>query len=304
MKKSIVLLLVGIISLIKLNAQNFISLWPEQKMPNSKGLAIRKIESEERISQVKKPGMYSFFPSNSENQGSAVLICPPGGYDHLTYVIAGFQFAKWLNVLGINAFVLEYRLPPSPDLIERELAPLQDAQRAMRIIRANAKKWKIDKDRIGIMGASSGGHLASTLGTYFHDVSTIGDSLDQYSFQPNFLILISPVITMGKYTHQGSKDNLLGRNPSDKLVKRFSNHLQVSPKTPISFIVHASNDPTVHPFNSLLFYKALKKQGISATLHIFPQGGHSMALRNNPGSTNLWTELCEEWLQEKEIFTK
>src|SRR3954471_16754662 len=139
----------------------FIPLYPKGKMPNSKGLNLKDSITNERIYRVGKPGMYAFFPSSSENKGAAVLICPGGGYERLAYVISGTQLAKWFNAIGLSAFVLNYRLPNSPDLINRELGPLQDAQRAIRIIRANAGKWGIKTDKIGTQGSSAGGHLAS-----------------------------------------------------------------------------------------------------------------------------------------------
>src|SRR5205085_581638 len=152
----------------------------------------------ERIYRVGTPGMYAFFPSSAENKGAAVIICPGGGYERLAYVISGTQLAKWFNAIGISAFVLNYRLPNSPDLKQREIGPLQDAQRAMRIIRSNATKWGIKPDKIGIQGSSAGGHLATLLGTHTEDVSAIHDSLDKVSFRPDFMILVSPVIDLGK----------------------------------------------------------------------------------------------------------
>lgn len=280
------------------NAQDFIPLWPQGKMPNSKGLELEHIEERERISQVKTPGMYAFFTSKEENKHSAVLICPPGGYQKLTYNIAGFQFAKWLNTIGVNAFVLIHRLPNSPDLIEREKGPVQDAQRAIRIIRFHSEEWGIDMNKIGILGASAGGHLASTLGTHNNDISSIGDSIDNFGFSPSFMILISAVINMDAYTHVGSQKNFLGPSPSEEMKLLYSNNLQVTAKTPPTFLVHAQNDETVNPMNSLLFYQAMLKNNIIGSLHVFPQGGHSIALRNNPGSTNNWTLICEEWLEE------
>lgn len=279
-------------------AEEFIQLWPEGKMPNSKGMKLEEIIANERITQVGTPGMYAFFPAKEENTGCAVIICPSGGYTHLTYILGGFQLAKWFNTIGVNAFVLKYRLPNSPDLIERYKAPLQDAQRAMRMIRANATKWNIQPDKIGIMGASSGGHLASTLGTHCEDVSAIGDSLDKVSFHPDFLILVSPVISMGTFTHAGSRDNLLGDNPSKELIQKYSNELHVTSATPPCFIVHAANDKAVDPRNSIMFFRALIENNVSGSLHIFPRGGHAIALCNNPGSTALWPSLCEMWLKE------
>ncbi|CAN5552818.1 hypothetical protein BH18ACI1_BH18ACI1_15370 [soil metagenome] len=279
-------------------AQDFIPLWEKGKMPNSKGMELKDDIRDERIYQVGSPGFYAFFPSRQENKGAAILICPGGGYGHLAYQISGTQLAKWFNTLGISAFVLNYRLPNSPDLKQREIAPLQDAERAMRIIRANAEKWQIKAGKIGVLGTSAGGHLAANLGTATEDLAKINDELDKLSFTPNFMILVSPVITMGEYAHAGSKKNLLGANPSKELIEKYSLEKQVTPATPPVFIVHAFDDKAVNVRNSLMFYNALLDKNISASLHIFPHGGHAIALRNNPGSTEMWTSLCEMWLTE------
>ncbi len=279
-------------------AQEFIPLWEKGKMPNSKGIELKDEIRNERIYQVGTPGFYAFFPSRQENKGAAVLICPGGGFQHLAYQISGTQLAKWFNTLGISAFVLNYRLPNSPDVQQREIAPLQDAQRAMRIIRANAEKWQIKPDKIGILGTSAGGHLAANLGTSTEDAAKINDEFDKFPFNPNFMILVSPVITMGEHAHAGSRKNLLGENPSKQLVEKYSLEKQITAITPPVFIVHAADDKAVNPRNSLMFYNSLLDRNISASLHIFPKGGHSIALRNNPGSTETWTNLCEMWLTE------
>lgn len=279
-------------------AQEFMPLWPKKKMPNSKGLKLADKMENERILQVGTPGMYAFFTSKEENKGCAVLICPGGGYERLTYLLGGTQLAKWFNTMGVTAFVLNYRLPNSPDLQERSVGPEQDAQRALRLIRAHAARWKLDPQRVGIMGGSAGGHLAATLGTHPKDVSAIGDSLDRFAFAPSFLVLVSPFISMGQYAHASSRKNLLGENPSAELVAKFSNELHVSAATPPTFLAHAYNDKAVSQCNSLLFYQALVEHNVPASLHIFPQGGHAIALRNTPGSAGQWTTLCEAWLLE------
>lgn len=286
------------ISLFKTYSQEFIPLWPNGKMPNSKGMQLKDSIANERIYRVGTPGMYAFFPSQQENKGAAVVICPGGGYERLAYIISGTQLAKWFNTIGISAFVLNYRLPNSPDLQQREIGPLQDAQRAIKTVRANAVKWGIKTDKIGMQGSSAGGHLAAAAGNQTTDISAIGDSLDKVSFLPNFSILVSPVIDLGIYAHAGSRKNLLGENPSQQFIEKYSNQLQVNSTTPPAFIVHAFNDRTVSVRNSLMFYSALIEKNIPSSLHVFPQGGHAIALRNNPGSTEQWTTLCEMWLVE------
>lgn len=286
-----------LISNVAMAAQEFIPLWPTGKMPNSKGLQLKDDIRNERIYQVGTPGMYAFFPSAQANNGSAVIIFPGGGYERLAY-LSGAQLAKWFNTMGMSAFVLHYRLPTSPDLKERQLGPLQDAQRAMRVVRANAVKWGIKPDRVGVLGTSAGGHLAATLGTFGKDISSVGDVLDKLSNRPDFMILVSPVITMGQYAHNGSRKNLLGDNPSKELLEEYSLELRVTSNTTPAFLAHALNDQSVNVRNSLMFYNALVEKNVSASIHVFPQGGHSIGLSNNPGSTELWTTLCEAWLKE------
>jgi acetyl esterase/lipase len=279
-------------------AQDFLPLYPPGKMPNSKGMILKDDIRNERIYQVGTPGMYVFLPSMQENRGAAVVICPGGGYERLAYQISGTQLAKWFNTLGIAAFVLNYRLPNSPDLQERSIAPLQDAQRALRVIRANAEKWQLKPDKIGVLGTSAGGHLAANVGVATEDLAKISDEIDKFSRAPNFIILVSPVISMGEYAHAGSRKNLLGETPSKDLLEKFSLEKQVTAATPPAIIFHAADDKSVSPRNSLMFYNALLDKNISASLHIFPTGGHAIALRNNPGSTDEWTRLCELWLLE------
>lgn len=298
--------LIGLIVLCflfsNLKAQEFISIWPDGKMPNSKGMALKDSINNERIFQVGKPGFYAFFPSLQEYKRAAVLIYPGGGYQRLAYNISGFQLAKWFNTMGISAFVLNYRLPISPDLLQPENGPIADAQRAIKIIRQHAKEWNIDPQKIGVMGSSAGGHLAALQSTLREDFSIVNDGVDSLNYQPNFTILVSPVIDMGQYAHKGSKENLLGKNPSLENIKKFSPHLNVNSNTPICFIADAFNDQSVNPQNSLLYYQALLVQKIPTSFHVFPQGGHAIALRNNPGSTQQWTNLCEAWLIESNLL--
>jgi acetyl esterase/lipase len=283
--------------------QDFIEIWPKNNIPNSKHLKLDDSIANERVYRVMHPGMYAFFPGKQENKGAAVVICPGGGYERLAYIVSGLQLAKWFNTMGITAFVLNYRLPNSPDLKQREIGPLMDAQRAIRYIRANAVKWGIKPDKIGIMGSSSGGHLAASASTIGDDVSAIKDNLDTVSYKPNFTILVSPVISLSTtYAHAGSVKNLLGPGASDEIKKKYSLDLQVTPATPPCFIVDAVNDKTVSPINSLLYYQALLQNKVPVSFHAFPQGAHSIALRNNPGSTELWTKLCEMWLIETDII--
>ena len=279
-------------------AQDFIPLYPAGKMPNSKGLNLKDSVVNERVLQVGNPGIYTFFPSVDDNNGGAVIIFPGGGYHHNTLNLGGFQLAKWFNTLGMSAFVVNYRLPTSRDLIQRDIAPLQDAQRAIKVIRANAKIWKIDTSRLGIMGTSAGGHLAALEATTLQDYSLIGDSIDNFSLASKFMILISPVIDMGSFAHKGSRDNLLGSSPSEAMIKKYSPQYHVSANTPVCFIAGAFNDKSVAPENSLFFYEALLRNKVSTSFHVFPQGGHAININGTPGSADLWKDLCEAWLKE------
>ncbi|MEJ7828631.1 MAG: alpha/beta hydrolase [Segetibacter sp.] len=275
------------------SAQAFIPLWETGTMPNSRGMTLEDKIQNERIEQVGVPGMSAFFPSSQENTGAAVLICPGGGYARLSYAVSGTQLAKWFNSMGVSAFVLNYRLPTSPDVKEPHLAPLQDAQQAMRVIRSRAGMWGIKPDRVGVLGTSAGGHLAATLGTSSVDAATA----------PNFMILVSPVISMGEYAHAGSRTRLLGASPSPQLIEKYSVERQVTSATPPAFLVHALDDKVVNVRNSLMFAGAMVEKNVSASLHVFPGGGHAIALRNNPGSTETWTRLCEMWLVEMGFIT-
>jgi acetyl esterase/lipase len=297
MKQGIVLMFLLCVW-VEVNAQEFIPLWPAGGMPNSRGMMSTDSINNERIYRVGNPGIYAFFPSRQENVSAAVVIFPGGGYARLAYEISGFQIAKWFNTMGVSAFVVKYRLPDSPDLVIRHLGPLQDAQRAMRLVRSRAAEWGIDPGKVGVFGTSAGGHLAASLSTLLDDVSKIEDTLKQIDYRPDFAILISPVITMGVRTHNGSKKSLLGESPEEKLVLQFSLEKQVSKRTPPAFVVHAFDDKSVPLWNSLAYFQALSEAAIPSSLHVFPQGGHAIALRNNPGSTAEWVNLCEEWLRE------
>jgi acetyl esterase/lipase len=297
--KSVILYFVFLLLASSVHAQEFVPIWEKGKMPDSKGLVVTDSIANERVYRVGNPGMYVFRPSIAENKHAAVLIIPGGGYVRLAYQISGWQLAKWFNTFGVTAFVLNHRFPQSRDVAISYKAPLEDGQRAMRYIRNHAKEYGIDVSKVGVMGSSAGGHLAACLSTITEDWGKGGDALDTCSFRPDFTVLISPVISMREYAHKGSRDNLLGKSPSEALLHLFSCDEQVNAHTPPAFIVHATNDPAVSPMNSILYYTALKKHNImGSTLHIYPAGGHSIALRNNPGITNSWSELAEEWLQE------
>ena len=279
-----------------------IPLWSAGKVPNyQKTDEVEKSESTDiiRISKVQSPEIAVFLPAKKSSTGQAVIICPGGGYAYLSYNWEGTDIAKLLNAKGITAIVLKYRLPNSKSNITPNLSPLMDAKRALRIVRANADKWGIKKNNIGIMGFSAGGHLASTLATHFDDGDKNSkDSIEQQSSRPDFAVLIYPVITMNKaFTHMGSRNNLLGNNPDSSLVNLYSNELQVTKETPPTFLLHATDDGAVPVENSLRFYEALKSNKVPVEMHIFPKGGHGFGLALGKGELEVWPDLLVGWLR-------
>ena len=224
---------------------------------------------------------------------AAVVICPGGGYSHLADIKEGSDVAKWLNSLGISAFVLKYRL----GMRYHQPNQLLDAARAVRTVRSHSKDWNVDPNRIGILGFSAGGHLASTLGTHFdRGKPDAVDEIDRVSSRPDLMILIYPVITMGDLTHKGSRTNLLGDNASVDLVKLYSNELHVTKETPPTFLVHAVTDPAVPVENSLMFADALRKAGVPFELHLYERGPHGFGLAPNDPILATWTSRCADWL--------
>ncbi len=302
MNKSILkalFVLLGIQLAAGLQAQEKMVLWPIGKMPNSKGLQAKDSIVKEYLFTTTEPRMYAYPAAKENNTGAAVLIVPGGGYLRLPADYSKNATALYYQSKGINVFVLCHRLPGSNDLISPEKAPLQDAQRAMRMIHANAAKWGIDTSRIGVGGTSAGGHVASSLGTHLEDISAIGDELDHYSFRPDFIILVSAVISFKEgIAHKGSRDRLIGTTPPETFVELYSNENRVTKTTPPTLLIHGNDDKTVSSLNSVAFYQALKKEGISSSLHIFPYGGHGYTVNKNPGSANMWPEITLEWLRE------
>ncbi len=223
--------------------------------------------------------------------GAAVVICPGGGYGGLVTGAEGHGIARWLNEHGITGIVLEYELPKG-----RPFVPLHDAQRAIRMARASAPAWKLDPNRIGIMGFSAGGHLASTAGTHF-DMGDpkATDPIDRVSCRPDFMVLIYPVITMGDKTHGGSKLNLLGADPTAETVTLFSNETQVSENTPPAYLAHAKDDLAVVPENSRQFHEALKAHHVASEYLALPSGGHGLNGYRGP-MWDAWQTGSLRWL--------
>ncbi|MGO4770259.1 alpha/beta hydrolase [Flavobacterium sp. W22_SRS_FK3] len=251
-----------------------------------------KIQS---ASFVSIPTLSVFLPKETKLNQTAILIFPGGGYSHLSMDKEGTKVAEWLTNLGIAAFVLKYRLPSDLIMKNKSIGPLQDAQEAVRYVRSNAAKWNIDPYKIGTIGFSAGGHLASTLATHFDD--KIYESKSTISARPDFSILIYPVISMENgITHKGSQTSLLGKDPSQKCIDDFSNEKKITSETPPTFLVHASDDSAVLPENSINYYLALRKKDISAELHIYETGGHGFGL-GVKDTSQFWTNDCKEWLK-------
>ena len=255
----------------------------------------------QRILRVTDPTLEVFMPTKEKANGTAIIICPGGGYALLAFDHEGYKVANWLTELGITAFILKYRLPSDIIMEDKSIGPLQDAQKAMRIVRRDAKKWNIKPNKIGIMGFSAGGHLASTLSTHYND--NVYTPVDTISAHPDFSILVYPVVSMNpKITHKGSKNNLLGENPNEEMLKRFSNELMVNENTPPAFLVHAADDKAVPVENSINYFLALKKNNIPAELHIYEKGGHGFGLIPSKNTESSWTKACELWLRMNKLL--
>ena len=260
-----------------------VELWPDG-VPGSKGDEPKD-----------HPSMQVYLPMQGNATGAAVLICPGGGYGHLAMDHEGKQIAEWLNSFGVAGVVLDYRHRGNGYGYP---APLDDAQRAMRLIRSNSKLWAIDPGKIGVLGFSAGGHLASTVTTLFDtDYGKAGEETDALSSRPDFSVLCYPVISMTQpFMHIGSRNNLLGKEDAPELEKLMSTELQVTDKTPPVFLLHAGDDRGVPVENSLAFYKAMLKAKVPGQVHIYDKGGHGFGLGKGKGTTEGWPNVCRDWI--------
>lgn len=241
---------------------------------------------------IDTPTITPYVAPKASSTGAAIIICPGGGYQHLADH-EGRPVAEWLNTLGITAFVLKYRLGPK----YHHPTQLQDAARAMRTVRSRAAEWGVDPKRIGILGFSAGGHLASTLGTHFDSGKPdSSDPVERASSRPDLMILIYPVITMRGLTHSGSKTNLIGKEPSPELVALLSNEEQVTKETPPAFLVHTMNDAAVPVENSINFAMALRKAGVPFEFHLYERGPHGFGLAQKDPILATWPGRCADWL--------
>ncbi|MHB1036252.1 MAG: alpha/beta hydrolase [Pirellulales bacterium] len=265
-------------------------LWP-QGAPGAKGTA-----------EADQPKLIVCLPAAERANGAAVVICPGGGYGMLAMGHEGYDVANWLNSLGIAGFIVTYRHAPQ----YQHPAPLDDAQRAIRTVRARAAQFKVDPARIGIMGFSAGGHLASTAATHFAaGKPDSADPVERVGCRPDFAILVYPVISLtADCTHQGSKRNLLGPNPDPKLVESLSNEKQVTPETPPVFLIHTSGDTGVPAENSILFYLAMRRAKVPAEMHIYEKGQHGFGLAPKDPVLSTWPARCADWLRGRGLLNK
>jgi acetyl esterase/lipase len=253
-----------------------------------------------RISKVSVPEIQIFKAADSNKKNTAVIICPGGGYSILAYNLEGTDVAKILNSWGVAAVVLKYRLPEDAIMKDKSIGPLQDAQRAIQYVREHADELNIDPQKVGIMGFSAGGHLASTASTHF-ETSYI-DNPKNISLRPDFSILGYPVISFtDSLAHMGSRENLIGKNPSKQVIQDFSNELQVTKNTPKTFLVLAADDNVVKPENSIHYYEALIKDHIPAEMHIFQNGGHGFGTHLLEGKDN-WMNLLKIWMEHNGLL--
>ncbi|MEO0475268.1 MAG: alpha/beta hydrolase [Planctomycetota bacterium] len=257
-----------------------------------------------RLSFVHEPVLDVYHAKGENRTGAAVVICPGGGYGILAYNHEGHEVAQWLNKNGITGVILRYRMRPY-----RHPVPMMDVQRALQTVRANANKWALDADRIGVLGFSAGGHLASTAATHFAEPDpSNNDPVLRVTSRPDFAVLIYPVVTMRDWSHGGSRRNLLGSEPTDEYIALLSNEEQVDENTPPTFLVHSKDDKAVPIKNSEMFLAALKKHNVSGELMVFETGGHGYGLgrgrndANNTHETDTWPKRCIEWFDEQGVL--
>ncbi|CAH0997882.1 hypothetical protein EMA8858_04017 [Emticicia aquatica] len=288
------------------NAQNeTILLYPEGTPGLKAGIQIpedsKSTDGITRVRDVTQPALYVYQPKKKTSD-AAVIICPGGGYWILAIDHEGYDIAKWFNDRGITAFVLKYRLPQDNLFDNKEIRPLQDAQQAIRIVRKNATKYGVAADKIGIMGFSAGGHLASTASTHFN--TQVGEITDpNTSVRPDFSLLIYPVITFSdKFTHFGSRENLIGKNPTIEKMELYSNEKQVTKDTPPTFLVSTTDD-MVQPENSIGYFLACKKNKVPVEMHIYEKGGHGYGLKKKGrGPVETWAARMEDWLRDRKLM--
>lgn len=282
------------------SANPLIPLWPEG-VPGARANLGAEQNKDGRIANVSEPTLTLVGPAVDRPNGTAVIICPGGGYVRLSADREGTQYANWLAGLGVTTFVLKYRMQEFG-----HPAPLQDVLRAVRLVRSRAKEFGIDPARIGVMGSSAGGHLAASAGTLFDlPAGRTGAALDATSGRPDFLMLMYPVITMEPpAAHMGSRNALLGKSPSAELVAQMSLEKQVTGNTPPTLLIHTQEDQSVPVENSILFYQALTKARVPAEMYLFEHGSHGMGMKDGLGTASDWPRRAEEWLRARGLLSR
>ena len=287
-------------------AQTTINLY-DGAIPNSKPYTTKELwdpqpNGDTIVHYTSVPTLTVFLPDKKVANGTAVVICPGGGYWVTSIVKEGFAVAKEFNKWGVAAFVVKYRIPNDSSMADRKIGPLQDAQRAIQLVRMHAKEWNVDVNKVGIMGFSAGGHLASTAATHFNH--SYIENPNNISLRPDFSIFLYPVISFqDSIGHIGSRDQLIGKNPDKSLLDSYSNELQVTAQTPPTFLVHSTDDDVVPVMNSIVFYESLLHYKIPAEMHIYKAGGHGYGM-DNPTTKDLWMERCKTWMQGMNLVGK
>ncbi|MBS1746204.1 MAG: alpha/beta hydrolase [Bacteroidetes bacterium] len=304
--KKIILTILIILCMNMLHAQATIQLY-DGTVPNSKPYSTKEwwepqSNGDTIVHFTSVPTLTIFLPDKKIATGTAVVICPGGGYWVTSIVKEGFAIARTLNKMGIAAFVLKYRMPNDSSMQDKTIGPLQDAQRAVQLVRMHAAKWNVDASKIGIMGFSAGGHLASTEATHY--THSYIDNPEGISLRPDFSMFIYPVISFqDSIGHIGSRDQLIGKNPSPNLRDYFSNELQVTAQSPPAFLVHATDDDVVPVMNSIVMYESLLRNKVPVEMHIYNEGGHGFGMYN-PTTKDKWMERCKNWLQSINMLPK
>lgn len=279
----------------QLKAQEIINIYPD-KIPNSKTNNSKEVYNSGMYRSVTTPTLQIFLPEKDKATGTAVIIIPGGGYSVVVYDGEGIPTAKEFAKNGVAAFVLKYRLPDDSTMSDKTIGPLQDAQQAIKIVRENAAKWGVNANKIGIMGFSAGGHLASTEATHFKDALIHNPS--NTSLRPDFQILVYPVISLqDNLTHMGSRNQLLGVSPSKELIDRFSNEMQVDTNTPPAYIAHAADDKLVDVDNSIQYFEQLRHNNVPVEMHIYPKGGHGFIFGHKG-----WMEPLILWMKDNNLL--
>ena len=306
MKKIFISFLFTICIMKNTEAQQTIPLY-EGNVPNSKPYKTKERwepqdNGDTLVRLISQPTLSVFLPEKDKATGAAVIICPGGGYWVNSLIKEGFAVAKQFNEYGVAAFVLKYRIPNDSSMINKSIGPLQDAQRAIQLVRMHASIWNVDEKKVGIMGFSAGGHLASTAATHFQHNYVENDR--KINLRPDFAIFIYPVISFqDSIGHIGSRDQLIGKKPRKELLDSFSNELQVTATTPPTFLVHASDDDAVPVMNSIVYYEALLKYKIPVEMHLYKSGGHGFGMKN-PTTNDLWMESCKNWMLSMGLIAK